>query len=197
MKGKITINDMKIEFKLYHAAANKHYKELSLEGLGTKEVVVNGDLAWGTDTITGSQILTGNEKAQAYRDAEQFDDVFRRVGHWRKQFKEVKTISEEKVGEKVAYKVQLTSRMGEVLIDYYEKETCLLVKRETMQDGKVVSTMLFSDHRKVDGITHAFTTRIVNGPSEILVTLDRIEHNVEVPEQRFAVPAELQKQVMK
>src|SRR5205085_1821655 len=57
MKGKISVNDTKIEFALYHAAPNKHYKEFAVEGLGSKEVGVNGDVAWHTDSITGSRLL--------------------------------------------------------------------------------------------------------------------------------------------
>jgi hypothetical protein len=193
MKGTITVNDTKVAFGLYHAAVDKHYKEFSVEGLGTKEIVVNGDLAWGTDSITGAQILTGDDKAQAYRDAAQFAEVFRRVGNWRKEFKEVKCIGGEKVAGKLAYKVHLTAPNGQVLIDYYDKESSLLVKRDTVVDGKTVSYTLHSDFRKVDGIVHAFTTKIVNGPSEVVVTIDRIEHNVELPEERFAVPAEIKK----
>lgn len=193
MKGKITVSDTKIQFALYHAAPDKHYKEFAVEGLGTKEFVVSGDVAWHTDSITGSRLLAGAEKAQAFRDAEDFAAVFRRVGHWRKQFKEVKCVAEEKVEGKVAYKVHMTPMTGPALIDFYDKETGLLVRRETVVPGQANSYQLYSDHRKVDGIVHAFSTKIVNGPTEILVTIDHIEHNVELPQERFAVPTELKK----
>ena len=88
----------------------------------------------------------------------------------------------------------VTPKTGPAVIDYYDKVTGLLVRREDAEQGMEASYQLFSDHRKVDGIVHAFTTKIVNGPTEILVTIDHIEHNVALPEERFAMPAELKKQ---
>jgi hypothetical protein len=35
--------------------------------------------------------------------------------------------------------------------------------------------------------------RVVRGPTEFVVTVERLELNVDIPEERFALPAELRK----
>lgn len=198
MKGKLSIMQMQLGVTVYHAGPGKHYKETAAEGIGHKAVVVLGNLAWKTDSITGSRLLKGEEKDKALNDALAFAEIFRRVGNWRQKFKGVKTLAEENVEGKPAYKVQMISMQGPTWIDHYDKESGLLVRREMTVEtpqGKMPFIQHFGDYRKIDGIAHAFTTRLVTGPTEVVVTLTEMRHNISVPEALFALPATLKKQL--
>src|SRR5262245_43547572 len=81
MKGTIAVRDGKVKFNI-QLAPDKYYKDLTVDGLGTEEIVVNGATAWKTNTITGSELLKGAERAKAYSDAADLANVFRRVGNW-------------------------------------------------------------------------------------------------------------------
>ncbi len=47
------------------------------------------------------------------------------------------------------------------------------------------------DFRKVDGIMVAFTSRMQVMGQERIVTIEKVEHNVALPADRFALPAEI------
>jgi len=196
MKMKISGQDMEIGVVIYHAGPNKQYKEFTREGYGKMEIVVDGAAAWVKDSITGARFLKGAEKAQAFRDAEEFDKLFRRVGNWRKEYKQVRTLAEEKVEGKPAYKVHMTTQKGEVVIGYYDKKSGLLVREEKdiqSPQGKEHVIEFYSDYRKVGGMVRPFTLRLVQGNVEVSITIDRLEHNVDIPQKPFTQPAELKK----
>jgi hypothetical protein len=77
-----------------------------------------------------------------------------------------------------------------------DKHSGLQVRQETVintPQGKVNVIVYAGDYRKVDGVPYTFTTRIVQGADELRITFERIEHNVDIPEARFALPAALKR----
>jgi hypothetical protein len=198
MKLTISGPDMKQGHVIYHAGPNKHYQEVSVKGIGKTEVVVSGDVAWVKDSITGAQFLKGKEKAEALRAAAEFAKTYRQVGNWRKEYKQVRTVAEEKINGKPAYKVQLTTKKGKVKTHHYDKQSGLLVREETIIEspqGKVARIELYSAWRKVDGMVLPFRVKIVVGSAEFVGKVERIKHNVDIPKERFTPPAELQKRL--
>jgi hypothetical protein len=196
LEAKVSVQDMRIGSVVYHAGPRKHRQEVTREGLGKTEVVVCGDLAWVTDTITGSRFLKGAERAQVFREVEQFARNFQGTHTWRQEYRQVRTVAEENVDGKPAYKVRLTTQAGAVVINHYDKASGLLVRHEKTVDspqGKRNVVEFYSDYRNVDGILHPFAGRIVEGAAEVRVTIERIEHNVDIPEERFTPPAALAK----
>jgi hypothetical protein len=190
VKGKISQGDTQVGFLIYHAGPNKRSMEYSEEGVSRWEFVVSGELAWHTDSITGSRFLDGEEKAAFFRVAKDTDNSFQQVGDWRKKYKQVKCVAEEQVDGKPAYKVQLTGQDGKVVIAHYNKETGFLVRHQAA--NTVIS---YGDFRKVGGIVQAFTVRIGEGPATMVIAAEQIELNVDIPEAHFTLPAELQKRL--
>jgi hypothetical protein len=193
---KISAEEMQIRLVVYHAGPNKHYKEISSDGLRKTEVVVNGDTAWVKDSITGARFLQGEEKVQAILDIEAFIKDFRR-GSWREEYKQVRTVAEENIAGKPAYKVEMTTTKGETVIAHYDKHSGLMVRQEKDNEtpqGKARVVEFHTDHRKVGGLVMPFAGRVVQGANEFVVTVERIEFNGDIPEERFALPSELKKQ---
>jgi hypothetical protein len=193
---KLSSQDMQVGIVVYHAGPNKHYKEISSDGLRKTEIVIDGDAAWVRDSITGARILKSEERAQVLREAEEFDKEARRVGDWRKEYKQVRTVAVENVEGKPAYKVQMTTQKGETVITHYAKNTGLMVRQEKdveTSQGKVRVIEYYGDHRKVGGLVLAFKGRVVQGDSETLVTVERLDFNLDIPAERFAVPVELKR----
>ena len=79
---------------------------------------------------------------------------------------------------------------------YFEKESGLLVKQEVSQQGGSVETMI-GDYKEVDGIKIAHRTAQktkiegVQFAVEIVTTIDSVEHNVDIPASRFALPDDI------
>jgi hypothetical protein len=191
MKGKITINN-EVEGRIVqYRAVNKYYAEFAIDGLFNLEKGVIGDVAWENNSIAGYSLLKDAERAKAVRDADMLAAV-----NWRKHYLKVKTVGEEMVADKAAYKVQMTTPEGETMLSHFDKQTGLLVRQEVVIDtpeGQVTLVTFPSDYKKVNGIVYPFTSKIVDGSTELVLTVDQIEHNVDIPEGRFALPAEVKK----
>ena len=83
---------------------------------------------------------------------------------------------------------------GEAVIAHYDKQSALLVRQEVTTEsprGKETQVQLYGDYREVDGIAYPFSIKILVGPTEVLLRVERVEHNVAIPEERFALPAEV------
>jgi hypothetical protein len=197
VKMRIPDKDLEINMLVCDAGPNRYYSQVSVEGLRKSEIVISGDAAWEKDSITGARLLKGEQKAAARRSADEIAKVFRPVGNWRKEYKEARTVAEENVAGKPAYKVQLTTLKDHEMIVYFDKHSGLAVRMEKDQEsprGKVHVIESYGDYRKVGGVLIPFAGRITEGPDEtILVTIEGLEYNVDIPEEHFALPAELGK----
>ena len=182
IKGKIT---------LYQAAPNKMYLEGELGGVGKIEEGTDGKTVWEKTTITGARVKAGDEKARALRDA-----LFNGDLYWRKVYQKAECVGEEKVGDKPCYKVVMTTPEGQARTGYYEKDSGLAVKMvstEKTQMGDVPIEVTMSDYKKVDGILMPHKIRQKVLTQEIVITFEKIEQNVKVPANRFALPDDIKK----
>jgi hypothetical protein len=70
---------------------------------------------------------------------------------------------------------------------YFDAANNLIVKqeRETTEGAEEI---FYSDYRAVDGVMEPFTIRIKKSAGELLVTIDRIEHNRAIDAQAFRYP---------
>ena len=193
LKMKIVNGDTKVVLTVNYAGPGKHSMVQELEGIGTQEVVVNGDKAWINDTLSGARFLNAQEKQTVIDKAEGIANILRTAGDWRKLVKEVRLVGEENINGKPAYKVQVTNEQGEKAVHYYDKESSHLVRREA-KEGDQQTVEHYSDFRKVDGLVQPFTTRIVNGSMEMVITIEQFVPNAEIPAGVFVPPSELNRQ---
>ncbi len=199
MKAKIKVADKEIELAVHFAGPKKQVIEVALAGVGSEQTVVNGDLAWHTDSITGSRLLQGDEREAAFKKAADFAEMFTRVGNWRQQFKKTDFVGEGMVEGKAVYKVLLVNQHDEIWLDHFDQKSGLMVRRDVLDapQGKVLQTVTNTEFRKVDGITHAYEGKISGGAMEMFITVDEVVHNANIPEALFVLPAELKNQVTK
>ncbi|HEX8184799.1 MAG TPA: hypothetical protein VF747_08610 [Blastocatellia bacterium] len=70
---------------------------------------------------------------------------------------------------------------------YFDAATDLLVKQERETAGGA-EEIYFSDYRAIDGVMEPFAIKIKKGESELLVTVDRVEHNRPLDAAAFRYP---------
>jgi hypothetical protein len=182
IKGKVTT---------YSAAPAKVYTETNLPGLGKFEEGTDGKVAWDLNATTGPRLKEGSEKTNALRRADFYGEL-----NWRKHFKKVVGVGEETVDGKPCYKVELTTPDDQIKTRYYDKATSLLVKSTGVEKtamGEFKVEALMSDYRNVDGVKIPFKSRQKFLSNEMIVTMDKVEHNVKLPENRFDLPEEIKK----
>ncbi|MBI3698612.1 MAG: hypothetical protein HY238_27695 [Acidobacteria bacterium] len=171
----------------YKAKPRKSYNIIEIEGIGKIEQGADGEIAWEKSAIQGPRVKEGEEKAAALRDA-----AFN--APWREQYTKAELAGAETIGDQACYKLVLTPNEGKPEARYYDKKTNLLVKvTKTVKSpmGEIPAEILLSDYKTVDGILipHKVTQRAIS--QEFVIVLDKIQHNVEMPPDRFEPPADV------
>lgn len=183
---------LKFSLTVYGSRPNKFYSLMESEAFGKIEKGADGQVVWETSLMVGPQIKEGEERALMLRGA-----VFDATEHWRKVYKKAECASIETVDGKPCYKIVLTPKEGQTLeTRYYDKESGLLGKSEMNLElpmGTIPMEVYRSDYRKVDGVLISHKIKqVIAGVQETLFVTESVEHNVKLPKDRFALPAEIQ-----
>ncbi len=196
--GKFSLPAMGIEASLQSWAKrpNLTYTEISSPALGQMLSGSDGEHIWENSAMTGPNLKEGEERAVSARQNDMDGLV-----NWRKHYSEVETLGREEVDGTLCYKVALTPHDGHVETHYYNVETGLLVKMEmTMKSemGEIPIESFLSDYREIEGLMIPFKTRqVIMQMQEMVSVVDSVAINVEIPPDRFALPAEIQALVEK
>lgn len=162
---------------------------INIPGMGEMQEGCNGEIAWTMDAMMGPRLLKGAERAFAVRTAS-----LRAPLEIDKHYKEKKCEGVEKVGDKDCYKLAMTPKEGKVEYWFIDKATHLAVRTKvTIQSamGEIESVIDMSDYREVGGLKIPFTVNIQQGMQQLKVVTSKVEHNVEVPAEKTALPAEI------
>jgi hypothetical protein len=193
VKGTLDLaaNNIEGPVTIYTAAPNKTYRQIELTGVGKFEEGTDGQIVWEKNPITGVRIKKGKERAAALRSATFNDEI-----QWQKQYKKLECVGEEMVDGKACYKVEATTQEERPRTIFFDKNTGLIAKaiaHPITQQGEITAEVFYSDYKKVDGILIPHRIRQKAAGQEIEITLEKIEHNVKLPENRFDPPEEVKK----
>lgn len=184
-----------LSLTVYAAPPASVYTQVDSEATGRIESGVSDGVAWENSAIRGAIVKDGVERDDALRDA-----TFDRLAHWKDHLKSAECTGVAEVGGKPAYRVVVTPKAGSPQTFYFDKESGLLVRSEsTVQSpgGPVAVVAEPGDYRKVDGITIPFTNRVELMGQKRVLSIAKVEHNVAMPPDRFALPAEIKALVKK
>jgi hypothetical protein len=180
---------LKGKMSAFAAEPDKHYTEISLEGIGKIQEGSNGEVAWGMSAMQGPRIKEGDEKAETLLQAKFNSDL-----SWRDLFKSAETVGMESVDGKECYKVVLTPKTGTPITRWYDKQSGLLLKMSLTSKspmGEIQSDSTFSDYRKEGDVLMAHKVVSHVATMELVMTLDSVQANVDIPKEKFDVPEEV------
>ena len=197
IEGKMEMSPMGVKgtIKLWAAEPNKSYMEMTIEGMGTGREGMNGDVVWTMSDMQGSSVADGEVRDSKLRDA-----TFNSELKWKDIYKSVECVGIEKVDDRDCYKVVKTPPTGKPQTSYYDVETKLLVKKDSVvstEMGEIPIESFSSDYRKVDGVMIPHKEVVKVGAVEQTLVFDKIETNVKMAEKRFAVPQEIKDLIAK
>lgn len=185
-KGIFSLPDMGMvaDMESYIEPPNS-YTLIKLEAFGDVMRGSKDGVAWEVNPMQGARVLEGAEKDEFARQGELNEFV-----NWKKYYSNAECTGEETVGETVAYKVVMTPNNGDESTVYFAKDSGLMIQRESMQQGMLNVTTI-GDYKEVDGvqIPHSITTS--GGMMAIEITLESVEHNVDIAADRFEYPTEI------
>lgn len=190
-KGSFEMPMMEIKgtMQIFQQAPDKMLVIVDIPDLGQIRRGVNGDVGWMTDPMSGTRLLTENERSDTLRDADpntllDIDESYESV--------EVKGVEDVK-GEE-AYHLVFTPKGGGTLSDqYFSVESGLLVKTaqtETSPMGEIRSESFLSDYKEVsdEGLRQPHRITAASGGVKQVMTIEEAEVNVDIPAERFEIP---------
>jgi len=173
----------------YSAAPNKSYVIMESESIGKSEGGFDGEVAWEMSTMLGARIKKGEERALAVREG-----TFNSELHWRELYEKAECVGAETVNDKECYKVVMTPKEGAPETRYYDRETHLLVKVAMTAKtpmGEIPIEGLVSDYKEVDGVLFPHKTELIMVGQKRALVIESIEHNVDLPADRFELPEQV------
>jgi hypothetical protein len=171
----------------YSQAPNKRYETVSITGFGLIQLGFDGSKGWAQDPQTGMRDISGLELVSLKRRV----DFYREL-KLKEQYNKMTVVGKEKVGSGEAYVVEAVPTEGDPEKFYFDTQTGLLIRNDTMEEGpqgKVPVQSYLEDYKEVDGVKIPFTTRQVSPVVNITVRLTEIKQNVPIDETKFNKPA--------
>jgi hypothetical protein len=184
-----------IAITAYAAAPGSVYTLAESEATGRIESGVSDGVAWENSALRGPLLKEGLERDDAVKAA-----IFDRLAHWKAHMKRAECTGGADVNGRPAYRVVATPTLGTPETLFFDVESGLLVRTEmtvATAAGAVPLAAEPSDYRKVDGLLMAFSSRMKVMGQERVVTIEKVEHNVELPADRFALPPEIRALIKK
>ena len=178
------------DLTIYAARPNRLYSIIQADALGTIERGTDGAVVWEKSDMAGPIIKDGQEKVDMLRDAS-----FDRLVNWRQVYSRTETVGRETIGDKDCDKVEVTPAEGPSQFMYYDRESGLLLRVDATletQMGTITVESYMGDYQATDDILIPREVRIkVMGQERRLITRS-VEHNVDLPADRFNLPADVQ-----
>jgi hypothetical protein len=98
------------------------------------------------------------------------------------------------VDGKECYKVVATPKSGNPKALWYDKDSNLMVKVSAVTpspQGDIQSDTSLTDYRKEGDFLMPHKMLVKTGQMEFVMTVDSVQHNPEIPKDRFEIPDEV------
>jgi len=180
---------------VYSARPNSTYTLVESEVTGRIESGVSDGVVWENSAMRGAVIKEGAERDDALRDA-----IFDRMAHWKDHLQSAECTGIVDVNGRPAYRVVATPKAGSAQTLHFDKESGLVVRTEATVNtaaGPVTVVAEPGDFRRVDGVLMAFASRMDVMGQQRVVTVEKVEHNVDLRADRFTPPAEIKALIKK
>jgi hypothetical protein len=182
----VTGQSIRGTMEIYAKAPNKVLVVQTVEGYGEVRQGYDGQMGWGQDPFQGVRELVGVELARLKREAAFYGDL-----KWRELYQKVELVGTEKVGEREAYLIRFTPEVGQPTTRYYDTQTFLLVRTDSVQEGPQGSFPVQeypSDYRDLDGVKIPFLLTARGPAGEVVMKITEVKNNVEMDDAKFAKP---------
>jgi len=177
-----------VEFKKPH----KIRLEFTMQGM-TAIQAFDGEIGWAILPFLGKtepEEMAEDQVKQLKNQAD-FEGVlvnYEEKGHT------VELVGQEEVDGTPAYKLKVTRADGDVDYLYLDEEYFVEFKMEAqreVQGNETTIATVLGDYKEVDGLlfAHSMETSFGGGDAQQVITIEKIELGVDLPDERFAMPA--------
>jgi len=187
-KGRIDIAGVSFGGKLetYAKAPNMALTVMTAEPMGVLKRGFDGRMAWSRSDQKDAREPSPKELAALADDLQLYREIKLREIYPRMSF-----LGKGNVGTREVYILEAISRSGSTEKLYFDLESGLLIRRDTMRlssSGPVQAEFYFSDWREVDGIKLPFKTTERLAGTTYIFTLEEVRHNLQLDDEVFRAP---------
>lgn len=166
--------------------------EFTMQGM-TGIQAFDGEVGWTVMPFMGSTEPEemAEDQVKQLKDQAEFEGVlvnFKEKGHT------VELVGKEEVDGTPAYKIKVTRADGDVDYLYLDEEYFVEFKTEStreIQGNEMTISTVLGDYKEVDGLLfpHSMEMSFAGGDAQQVITIENIELGVDLPDERFAMPA--------
>jgi len=176
---------------LYQARPDLQYVQASSPAIGSVTQGCDGETCWESSSLQGPRIKKDGERAMSMRDAD-FDGL----ANWRRWYAKVDSVAADTAAGVAVWRVIMTPKEGEPEAWYFDQSSGLPVKeKQTIVNemGAIPIVSYPGDFRRAAGILVPFRTRqvMMNGLQTVVMAVDSVAYNVDIPAGRFDLPPEI------
>ena len=174
---------------VYSARPNLNYTLIESDMVGKIEKGTDGEVSWEMSAMMGAQVKEGQERIDYLRES-----TFDKWLHWRELYPEVEYAGTDSVDEKPVHKVVVKPKSGEPQTLYLDQSSNLALRVDVVAEtpmGVFPVASYLKDYREIDGILIPYEMEVEVMGQRRVMTTDKIEHNVELSADRFALPPEI------
>ena len=187
---KIISRNMDEKRTLYQERPDKYYLLVDLGAMGKVRSGSDGRMAWEVSPFFGTRLLEGEELSNTL-----IENMFDGPDGPDVLYKSMKTEGIEQINGKDCYKVVKTPEKGTERIVYYDKESFMIVKTITYNinpQGTFKLEAYPEEYRKINNNLSPYKIEIfIMGQKYSELMVDKIELNIEMPENIFDIPEEI------
>ncbi len=143
----------------------------------------------GKSVLLGPRIKTEEEKEQALREAQ-----FNAPIDWRKIYPQAATVAEQMINDEDCYEVILTPATGKPEHQFYSRRSGLLMRSTAVAASKMGDVPVevdLGDYKSFGGVLIPTRSQQRAGGQELSITVDQVRVNEPIPQNRFALPADI------
>jgi len=183
-KGTLEIPNMNITgtFEMFFKAPNKNLVSLNLIGYGENLNGFDGTIAWAKDVVQGLRTKSNQELEQIKLTSDFYYSVNLAKIYPKAEVTDVQKIEKTEVN---VVKADANTTL------FFDKETGLLLKTERSvisAQGKIPTTVSFSDYREVNGIKYPHTWQQSIHGGAMILKITEIKLNAEIDDAIFSKP---------
>ncbi len=166
--------------------------EFTVQGL-TAVQAYDGKSGWQIMPFTGKKDPEAMS-ADETKEVEEMADIDGPLVDYKSKGHSVELLGKEKIEGTDAYKLKVNLKNGDVLTDYVDADSFLVIKEETKRTVRGTEQVVESaigDYKEVGGIVYPFAVEsgIKGSPEKQKLTITKVELNVPVEDSIFKMPA--------
>lgn len=189
MKTATAMMGMEFPSEVWIESPDKMRNVVSFQGKNII-TVMNGNEGWTLNPLMGSTKAESLPES-ALKDFKEQADMAGPFVDYKTKGHSIESLGSDDLDGTDVFKIKLTEKTGDISTYYIDKESYMILKLESkkMINGQEAEqSMEFSDYRKVDGLSFAFTTNIGAGGQNLATKVSELKVNPSLEGKLFSKP---------